>query len=200
MDWLCSLFTIAIVISSVEGKAAKATFYISRTGDDSNSGSSSTPFRTLSRCVEAAPAGGRCIFQGGGRFEVEETVQLPRDITLEGQENSTTKPILDGSSELKTTWTKKSTSSCIYTSASISGPVTQLWANGTFLPMSTAIDVSYSPTKITTEGLKAPPTSSPSFELDGFAPLTPARFPNAKLSSDDAFNGAPSSYSGKSRF
>ena len=40
--------------------------------------------------------------------------------------------------------------------------------------------------------LKAPPTPSPSFAIDGFAPLTPARFPNAKLSDDTAFNGAPS--------
>ena len=151
-----------------------AVLYVSLAGKDSNSGSAAAPFATLAKCVAAAPEGARCVLTGGGRFEVKDTLELAHDITIAGDDKTEAPAILDGSSKLSTTWTRTSSTSCVYTSAALSSPVAQLW----------------------TDGLQAPPTPSPAFSLDGFAPLTPARFPNAKLSSDSAFNGAPSSHSG----
>ena len=160
-----------------------ATLYVSVTGDDANPGMSRTePLASLSRCVALAPEGGTCLFIGGGRFEVQDTVHLTRSITLAGDTTEEAPwSILDGSSALSTAWTKaaasaSTSSSCVYTSAVLDAPVSQLWTDGVSNP---------------------PSTPSPAFALDRFAPLTPARFPNAKLSDDSAFNGAPSASSGR---
>ena len=75
------------------------------------------------------------MFVGGGRFEVSETVELPRGITLAGDAGDDGKggaaglPVLDGSTRLNTTWTRSKTASCLYISSPLNEPVAQLWTN-----------------------------------------------------------------------
>ena len=112
-----------------------STFYVSLNGSDGNTGGKADPFASLSKCVSAATEGARCMFVGGGRFEVSETVELPRGITLAGDAGDDGKggaaglPVLDGSSRLNTTWTRSKTSSCLYISSPLNEPVAQLWTN-----------------------------------------------------------------------
>ena len=95
-------------------------------------------------------------------------------VTVAGDPSNSIPAVLDGSVLISTTWTKSSAprfaeSQCVYTSAPLDVEVWQLWATG----------------------MAAPPAKTAA-RFDGFSPLTPARFPNAKLSDDSAFDAMPS--------
>eukprot|EP00756_Hemistasia_phaeocysticola_P003218 Hpha_TRINITY_DN1212_c0_g1::TRINITY_DN1212_c0_g1_i1::g.44785::m.44785 len=147
------------------------TFYVALNGSDTAAGTSwGEAFATVQKCVEVAPQGGTCYI-GGGRYDREQDrapLVISKDITLRGEPGAL--PVLDGSRGIETTWTVSSTNKCVYRSAPLGYTVWQLWAQtsvSTFIP-------------------------SPSRELDGFSPLTPARFPNARLSDDSVFDSGMS--------
>jgi len=51
------------------------TYYVSITGNDSNSGSQSAPFRTIQRCANVAQAGDTCLVSAGTYNENISTVR-----------------------------------------------------------------------------------------------------------------------------
>lgn len=118
----------------------------------------------MGKCASTAPPGSVCLL-AGGRYDREIDANLVlrnTNITIAGDPTAATAPILDGSVAIDTTWTKKHGASCVYQSQPLSITVWQLWVTGS----------------------APPPRYSAAYLLDGFAPLTPARFPNAKLSDD----------------
>ena len=122
-------------------------------------------YQTVRKCASTAPPGGVC-FLGGGRYDREIDANLVlhnANITIARDPAATTPPILDGSVAIDTTWTKKQGTTCVYQSTPLPTAIWQLWATGIAPP---------------------PRHYSAAYDLDGFAPLTPARFPNAKLSDD----------------
>lgn len=151
-------------------------FFVALNGSDTASGGSwAEAFATVQKCVDVAPQGGTCNL-GAGRYDREEDrrpLVVTKDITIRG--DPAAPPVLDGSRAIETTWTVSSSNKCVYHSAPLDYTVWQLWAQDSASPL----------------------ISSPSWELDGFYPLTPARFPNAKLSDDSVFDSAPFSTSGR---
>ena len=148
-------------------------------GSDTAAGTSRyAAFATVQKCVATAPSGSTC-FLGSGRYDrtVDQApMVLSGEITIAGDPMNGDGPgrmaVLDGSVAITTTWSAGSgAEKCIYTSA----------------PLTT----STMPWQLWVDGLAAPPTPSPAFKLDGYAPLTPARFPNARLDDDTVFKAAP---------
>ena len=61
---ICALFVVAILLESMTAQAA--TYYVSSSGSDSNSGTStSAPFRTFARAVKPLRAGDTLYIRGG---------------------------------------------------------------------------------------------------------------------------------------
>ena len=61
---ICALFAVAILLESMTAQAA--TYYVSSSGSDSNSGTStSAPFRTFARAVKPLRAGDTLYIRGG---------------------------------------------------------------------------------------------------------------------------------------
>ena len=168
----------------MEAAASVALYYVALNGSDANSGTSrAAAFATLRKCVAAAPAGGTCVL-GGGRYDRATDwpsgapIEISRNVTVVGDPQSATRAVLDGSVAINTQWTAgKGDAKCVYTSAAMDVVPWQIWVTGR----------------------TAPPggIASPAWELDGFAPLTPARFPNARLSDDSVFDSAPFSSTGR---
>jgi hypothetical protein len=163
------------------GAALATALYVALNGSDSNTGTSrAAAFATLRKCVAAAPAGGTCVL-GGGRYDRAKdwpsgAIEITRDITIVGDPQSAKRAVLDGSVAIETQWTAGTgDEKCVYTSSPMDVVPWQLWATGS------------APSGI----------ASPAWALDGFAPLTPARFPNARLSDDSVFDSAPLSHTGR---
>ena len=151
------------------------TYYVSLSGSDTASGTRTDPFSTVQHCAKVAPAGSMCLL-AGGRYDRDVDLASPiavtQDITIAGDPLDSSLPVLDGSAPVNTTWTASQDNKCVYQSAPLAQAVWQLWATGVREP-------------------PPPSVPSPSYALDNHAPLTPARFPNAKLSDDSVFNSAP---------
>ena len=152
-------------------------FYVSLDGDNQATGTThQDPFATVDKCLKSLPnSGGTCWISGGRYDRVTDTYPLvvDKDVTLSGDPLSSSVPIFDGSILLDTTWKQDAVQNCVYRSGPLATPlVWQLWTTNMTLPTN---------------------PRSPSAELDGFSPLTPARFPNARLHDDTVFEGLPSS-------
>ena len=148
---------------------AKAEFYVAASGgSDSNSGGSfAEAFATLGACLTAvaeAGGGGTCWLGPGRHDSADAAAVATSGATISGAKAGATPAILDGSVALSPAdlaW-RPSGKRCIYRSAPLKRPVWQLWAS-----------------------------SAGANSYHGFDVLTPARFPNAKLSDDSVFRAAP---------
>src|SRR5688500_9484475 len=93
-------------IFSLTPAAWSATYYVSTTGNDANSGSSSAPFATLQKGVNTAQAGDS-VFVNSGTYR-NQTVSFPRSgtsaspITLKATPGAT---VFVKGSNLVTGWT-----------------------------------------------------------------------------------------------
>ena len=85
---------------------------------------------------------------------------------MSGAKSGARPAILDGSVSLDVSWSRlpAAGSSCVYQSSPLPSPVSQLW--------------------VSTAGPNA-------YGSEGYDVLTPARFPNAKMSDDSVFKSAP---------
>lgn len=138
-------------------------FYVAaRGGADSNSGAAfGSAFASLDHCLNAvATTGGRgtCYLSAGRHDAFQTTAIATSTVTISGAKAvGGTPAIIDGSVRLVPTWTSSTSTSsqpqCVWSSSPLSTPVSQLWV-----------------------------TSSGPNSYHGFDVLTPARFPNAKLS------------------
>ena len=97
---------------SVFGVFAQTNYYVSKGGSDSNTGSESLPFRTLSKALDSFSAsGGNCFIMAGTYHE---------NIIINEKNNITIKPynggvvILDGTIEISSSWTQSSENTSIY--------------------------------------------------------------------------------------
>ncbi len=91
---------------------AQTNYYVSKNGNDLNTGSESLPFRTLSKALDSfGVLGGNCFIMAGTYHE---------NIIINGKNNITIQPynndivILDGTVEISTSWTQSSENSSIY--------------------------------------------------------------------------------------
>ena len=105
-----SLFFVLVL--NVFGVFAQTNYYVSKNGNDLNTGSESLPFRTLSKALDSfGVLGGNCFIMAGTYHE---------NIIINGKNNITIQPynndivILDGTVEISTSWTQSSENSSIY--------------------------------------------------------------------------------------
>ena len=200
-----------------------SSFFVSaKGGSDTNSGASfADAFATLRHCLTAVASsgGGGTCWLGPGRHLSDVTAVATSAATISGARSGASPAILDGSVSLSLSWSLQpavasssqcgaalahmcggksgtacdlcaannqhnlrmagctssdivafcaGSSSCTYRSSPLQSPVSQLWAN-------TAGPNAYGP--------------------EGFDVLTPARFPNAKMSDDSIFKSAPGAHS-----
>jgi hypothetical protein len=141
--------------------------YVSLKGSDSNSGLLASPFRTLQACVNSQSSV-ECVMRGG-RYDTEKDVTI---IKNRGDVTISGMPgdepaVIDGSVEVNMTWSKHGSNKCVYESEAFS-------------------DVSAVPWQMWVT------------DATGEAkPLTPARWPNAKLSDLSVFSAKSFTYSAK---
>ncbi|NTV30758.1 DUF1565 domain-containing protein [candidate division WWE3 bacterium] len=82
-----------------QSSAASSTYYVATTGNDQNSGTTSSPLRTINAALNKVTAGDTVIVRGGTyqeRVEVKRPGTINSRITLTGQPGETV--IIDGSS------------------------------------------------------------------------------------------------------
>ena len=65
MKYLALSFASALFLLTVSANAQAATWYVSPSGNDGNSGSVSTPFKTIPAAIEAANPGDEILLRGG---------------------------------------------------------------------------------------------------------------------------------------
>ena len=161
-----------------------SSYFVSAAGgSDANSGASfAEAFATLRHCLAAVASsggGGTCWLGPGRHLSGPVAAVATSAATISGAKSGARPAILDGSVALSLEWTATAAaaaaappagngSSCIYRSSPLPSPVSQLWA-------STAGPNAYGP--------------------EGYDVLTPARFPNAKMSDDSIFKSAPGPHS-----
>ena len=150
------------------------SFYVAAEGgSDTNTGASfAQAFATVRHCLTAVASngGGGTCWLGPGRHFANETAVATSAATVSGAKSGARPAILDGSVSLDVSWSHlpAAGSSCVYRSSPLPSPVSQLW-------VSTAGPNAYGP--------------------EGYDVLTPARFPNAKMSDDSVFQAAPGAHS-----
>lgn len=159
----------AVLLAVVRGQTNR---HVSLNGNDGNSGTIQSPFRTLQHCVNASTLGDRCLLRAG-RYEEATTVadQISNTdpalgLTIAGYPGE--RAIIDGSTVLLMSWTLDSSPGCVYRSRRLTEQET--------VPWQLFVDE---------------------------VPLTPARWPNARLDDLSVFrplaaNGSgPLAYSDK---
>ena len=100
------------LVFCVLGAFAQSDYYVSVSGNDLNTGSASSPFKTISKALNSiGTSGGNCFIMEGTYHE---------SVVIEGKNNITIQPynndvvILDGTIEISTTWTQSPESNSIY--------------------------------------------------------------------------------------
>jgi hypothetical protein len=84
-------FVILFCLSFIFTKTAQAvTYYIATTGNDTNQGTISAPFRTVQKGINSA-ADGDTVYINSGTYDMAGfTTSLSRNISLLGQDKNTT--------------------------------------------------------------------------------------------------------------
>ncbi|HUP48961.1 MAG TPA: right-handed parallel beta-helix repeat-containing protein [Thermoanaerobaculia bacterium] len=98
------LLTAVIASLALASTASAATYYVSPTGSDSNSGSISAPFRTISKGAGVARPGDVVLVRGGVYYEVVKASvkgTATARISLEAYPGE--KPVIDGSNSSSNT-------------------------------------------------------------------------------------------------
>ena len=150
-----------------------SSFYVAAEGgSDTNTGASfAEAFATVRHCLAAVASsgGGGTCWLGPGRHFAEEVAVATSAATISGAKSGAVPAILDGSVPLDLSWSRlpAAGNSCVYRSSPLPSPVSQLWVN----------------------------TAGPNAYGEGYDVLTPARFPNAKMSDDSVFKAAPGAHS-----
>jgi len=92
---------------------SQTNYYVASTGNDMNSGTETAPFKTIAKALKSfdASLGGTCFIMAGSYHE---------RISITGKNNITIQPynsdivILDGTVEIKSSWTQNSENAAIY--------------------------------------------------------------------------------------
>lgn len=138
--------------------------HVALTGSDTNNGAPGTPFRHLQHCADVSSTGDVCVLAAGIYDTDADAVTLStqnlKGLTIRGPE-AEEQAVLDGSIAVKLQWhqTNTSGSACVWES----DPLPQ----GIATPSQLFLD-----------------TGSSAMLM----PLTPARFPNARLADDSIFD------------
>ncbi len=101
-----------VLVFCVLGAFAQSDYYVSGGGNDLNTGSASSPFKTISKALNSiGTSGGNCFIMEGTYHE---------SVIIDGKNNITIQPynndvvILDGTIEISTTWTQSPENNSIY--------------------------------------------------------------------------------------
>ena len=172
------------VLTALVGTSHATSYYVATTGDDSAAGTQSAPFLTVQKCASTAAAGDACVLRGG-RYPAPATVSglagegAGEGLTIAGFGGEDA--VIDGSMALSgdaMKWTKASASA----SASSTGVASCIYRSAPYDREATV----------------------PWQLFLGDRPLTPARWPNARLDDLSVFaphnllNGSgPLAYSAK---
>jgi len=117
--WLTTLLLMLSVCIPAAMAATQATYYVSPTGSDSNAGTQSAPFQTITkardvvRTINSSMSGDIYVYLRGGTFDINSTITFtPQDSGTNGyriyyQAYTGEQPVLNGGT-LVTGWTQQS--------------------------------------------------------------------------------------------
>jgi hypothetical protein len=109
--WLATLLVMGFVFLPAASAATQATYYVSPTGSDSNAGTESAPFLTITkardvvRTINSSMSGDIYVYLRGGNYSITSTITFtPQDSGTNGyriyyQAYSGEEPVLNGGTQ-----------------------------------------------------------------------------------------------------